>query len=409
MLYRKVPKTGDEISILGFGAMRLPLSDGRIDEKASIELIRRCIDSGVNYVDTAWNYHSGASEPLVAKALAGGYREKVKLSTKMPQWLVLTRRDMDDYLEVQLRRLETDRIDYYLLHTLDGLTWDRIEALGVLEFLDSAKRVGRIVNRGFSFHGSKEDFKRIVDAHDWEFCQIQYNILDEYNQAGTEGLEYAASKNLAVIVMEPLRGGNLCRNLPAEVAALWDGAEVRRTPAEWALRWIWNRPEVTMILSGMNEQSQADENIATAAEAHPGSLSRSELELVEQVAAAYTRLMKVGCTGCQYCMPCPSGVDIQGCFLMYNHVHMFGGRKFFGFFYIARLGGVMSGTPSNASLCQQCGSCIEKCPQNLAIPDLLEDVANDFERFWFKPAVWVLKQLLPFRRMWIKMMHRLGR
>ncbi|MCJ7824451.1 MAG: aldo/keto reductase, partial [Anaerolineales bacterium] len=297
----------------------------------------------------------------------------------------------------------------YLIHSLDGPSWDKMKTLGITEFLDSAKRDGRIINRGFSFHGNKEDFKRIVDAYDWEFCQIQYNFLDEHNQAGTEGLKYAASKRLGVIVMEPLRGGNLAGKLPDEIAALWDGSGIKRSPAEWALRWIWNRPEVTLILSGMNEQSQVDENIKIASEAHPNSLSDTELKLVQQAADTYVRLMKIGCTGCQYCMPCPAGVDIQGCFEMYNNAHMFGGKKFLRFFYITRMGGAMGGKASHASLCMDCGKCLEKCPQHLAIPTLLKDVEDVFEGFWFKPAGWLLKRVVFFQAWWGRLKHRLGR
>jgi len=409
MLYRTVPKTGEKLSILGFGAMRLPQVKGKIDEEAGTGLIRNSIDNGIDYIDTAWAYHKGASEPFLAKALADGYREKVKLATKLPHWLVNSRKDMDYYLDRQLERLGTQRIDYYLIHSLDGPCWDRMKALGITEFLDAARSDGRIVNRGFSFHGNKEDFRRIVDGYDWEFCQIQYNFLDEGNQAGTEGLEYAASKNLAVIVMEPLRGGNLAGKIPEEIAALWDGAQVRRSPAEWALRWIWNRPEVTLLLSGMNEQSQVDENIKIASEALPDSLSEAELGLVKQVADTYRRLMKIGCTGCQYCMPCPVGVDIQGCFEMYNNAHMFGGRKFLRFFYIARMGGAMSGNVSRASLCIECGKCLKKCPQNLDIPALLKDVAGEFEGFWFKPSAWLMRRAVLFQAWWARMRHRRGR
>lgn len=407
MLYRTVPKTGDKLSILGFGAMRLPQVKGKIDRDAAAGLIRNSIDNGVNYVDTAWPYHNGASEPFLGEALADGYRQKVRLATKLPQWLVRSRKDMDYYLGLQLKRLRTGRIDYYLIHSLDGPSWDRMKDLGIAEFLDSAKRDGRIINRGFSFHGNKEDFKRIVDDYDWEFCQIQYNYLDEYNQAGTEGLQYAASKNLGVMVMEPLRGGKLAGKQPEEVAALWDAYQVRRSPAEWALRWIWNRPEVTLILSGMNEQSQVDENIAVASQACPDSLTGAELDLVKRAAATYRRLMKIGCTGCQYCMPCPAGVDIQGCFEMYNNAHMFGGRKLLRFFYIGRMGGAMGGKASNASLCVECGKCLKKCPQNLEIPTLLKSVEAEFEGFWFKPSVWILKRVVLFQTWWGKIKRRL--
>jgi predicted aldo/keto reductase-like oxidoreductase len=392
MLYRTIGKTGDRLSILGFGAMRLPQLDGKIDEARASRQIRHAIDHGVNYVDTAWVYHRGASEPFVGRALADGYREKVRLATKLPHWAVRSREDMDRFLAQQLERLRTDRIDYYLIHSLDGPGWQRIMNLGAVDFLDKAKQDGRIVNRGFSFHGTKEAFSKIVDAYDWEFCQIQYNYLDEHSQAGREGLEYAASKGLGVVVMEPLRGGKLGSGLPPEVEATLQSAEVKRTPAEWALRWVWNHPGVTIVLSGMNDENHIEENLRIAGEAHPNSLTDREVDLVDRAARAYRALMKIGCTGCQYCMPCPAGVDIQGCFEQYNQVHMFGSKRLTRFFYAARMGGAMTGKASNASLCKECGNCVKACPQGLPIPDLLKDVSKEFEGSWFKPKVWFLKR-----------------
>src|SRR5512133_1983984 len=234
MLYRKMPKNGDELSVLGFGCMRLPMKeDWTIDEERATKHVRYAIDHGVNYVDTAWPYHMGESEPFLGRALADGYREKVKLATKLPSWLIEKREDMDKYLNAQLEKLNTDHIDYYLIHGLVGDLWDNVEKLGVMDFLDKAKADGRIRNAGFSFHGASEDFNRIVDAYDWDFCQIQYNILDEKNQAGKKGLEYAASKGLGVVIMEPLRGGNLTKNVPQAVTDIWDEAPVKRSPVEW--------------------------------------------------------------------------------------------------------------------------------------------------------------------------------
>jgi len=378
MLYRIVPKTGDKLSILGFGCMRLAQKDGRIDEQRAARQIRYAIDCGVNYIDTAWPYHGGESEPFVGRVLADGYRERVKLATKLPAWLVNNRAGMDRFLDAQLRKLATSRIDYYLVHSLNGDTWDRIAALGVAEFLDRAAADGRIANAGFSFHGSREDFKRIVDAYPWRFCQIQYNYLDEETQAGTEGLKYAASKGLGVIVMEPLRGGTLAVPPPPEIDALWRESQPRRSPAEWALRWVWNHPEVTVALSGMNDQAQVEENLRVAAEAGPGSLTAEEAGLVGRVARKYREIMKVGCTGCGYCQPCPSGVDIAGSFDLFNAFHTFGKTEA-GFLYVLRAGGILSGRPAYASLCARCLDCLEKCPQQLPIPDLLEQVAKEFE------------------------------
>ncbi|AKB51339.1 Aldo/keto reductase [Methanosarcina barkeri str. Wiesmoor] len=382
MLYRKIPKNGDKLSILGFGCMRLPvIEDGTIDEERATRQVRYAIDHGVNYIDTAWPYHMGESEPFLGRALTDGYREKIKLATKLPSWLVENREDMDRFLNTQLERLNTDHIDYYLLHSLAGEVWDKLEPLGVIDFLNKAKDDGRITNAGFSFHGPIEDFKRIVDAYPWTFCQIQYNFMDERNQAGTEGLKYAASKGLGVIVMEPLLGGNLASPVPAEVKDIWDEAETKRTPAEWALRWVWNHPEVTVVLSGMNEESHIEENLKIASEAYPNSLTDTEMQLVNRVEQKYRQLVKIGCTGCRYCMPCPSGVNIPECFEIYNNLHMFGNVEGARFKYAVRMSGVFTNTEPGgfASQCTECGQCMEKCPQNLKIPDLLKAVEEDLE------------------------------
>jgi len=379
MLYRTVEKNGDNLSILGFGAMRLPQKDGKIDEVRATRQIRHAIDRGVNYVDTAWPYHGGASESFLGRALTDGYREKIRLATKLPSWLINSRADMDRYLDTQLKKLNTDHIDYYLLHALNGNAWDTLNSMNVLEFLDTAKKDGRIVNAGFSFHGALEDFRRIVDAADWEFCQIQYNYLDTENQAGLAGLKYAAGKGLAVIVMEPLRGGNLgLPSPPPAVAALLETAPRKRSSAEWALRWGWNHPEVTVVLSGMNEETHIDENIAVAGNATPDSLSEVELQLIEKVALAYRDIMKVGCTGCGYCQPCPADVLIPTCFEVYNNLHMFNIGEHARFSYVARTG-VLSEKSGYASQCVQCGECLEKCPQHIDIPEQLEKVAAELE------------------------------
>jgi len=381
MLYRTMPANGDKLSILGFGCMRFPMKDGRIDEARAIGQIHGAIDQGINYMDTAWPYHAGESEVLLGKALRDGYRNRVKVATKLPSWMIKTRADMDRYLAAQLAKLQTDHIDYYLLHALNGTVWGNLEPLGVLEFLEQAKKDGRIVNAGFSFHGLADDFIRIVDAYPWCFCQIQYNYLDQNYQAGTAGLQYAAAKGLGVIVMEPLRGGNLGLSIaPPAVAALWKDAKVRRTPAEWALRWIWNRPEVTVILSGMNDDAQIRENLAIASTARADALSQDELDLVERVGQTYRTLMKVGCTGCGYCMPCSSEVTIPICFEEYNKMHMFGAVEQARFSYALRMSGeLVDGRPGYASQCVRCGDCLEKCPQQIPIPDMLAQVAAELE------------------------------
>ncbi|MDY0387139.1 MAG: aldo/keto reductase [Methanolobus sp.] len=381
MLYRKMPKSGDELSILGFGAMRLPTKeDGSIDEQKAMQMLRHSIDNGVNYIDTAWPYHMGESEPFLARALADGYREKVKIATKQPQWMVKKPEDMDMFLNAQLEKLKTEHIDYYLIHSLVGSSWENIRDLGVLDFLERAKADGCIVNAGFSYHGSQDDFAPVVDAYDWDFCQIQYNFLDENVQAGTAGLEYAASKGLGVVIMEPLRGGNLADPVPQEVMDIWNEADTKRSPVEWALRWVWNHPEVTVVLSGMTEPSHVEENLKIAKEGLANSLSEKELLLVDRVAEKYAELMKINCTGCRYCMPCPEGVDIPVCFEMYNNLHMFGEEDRLKMMYAAKLGGVLRGAKTNfASQCVQCGKCLDACPQQIPIPDMLEKVAEEFE------------------------------
>lgn len=379
MLYRTMKKNGDSLSILGFGAMRLPQKDQKIDEARATRQIRDAIDQGVNYVDTAWPYHGGESELFLGRALAGGYRDKVRLATKLPSWLIKTREDMDRYLDAQLKKLNTNRIDYYLLHGLNGVLWDSLYSMKVLDFLEKAKKDGRIVNAGFSFHGVSDDFLRIVDSNDWVFCQIQYNYLDTENQAGRKGLEYAAAKGLGVIVMEPLRGGDLGRVIPPPaVQKLWDTAQQKRSQAERALRWVWNHPEVTVVLSGMNEEAHIAENIAIAQTAYPNSLDETELILIEQAAQIYRKIMKIGCTGCGYCQPCPTGVLIPRCFEIYNNMHMFNATDA-PLRYVVLNCGALTGEPGYASQCIECGECLEKCPQQIDIPTELAKVASELE------------------------------
>ena len=381
MQYRSMPKNNDELSVLGFGCMRLPMAGEQIDTDRAVAQIRGAIDQGVNYLDTAWPYHEGQSEVVLGKALEGGLRQRVKIATKLPSWLVTDRSDMDRYLDAQLEKLGVDAIDYYLVHSLNGPMWQRLMALEVRAFLDQALADGRIANAGFSFHGLGDDFITIVDSYDWKFCQIQYNFLDQDYQAGTRGLDYAAAKGLGVIVMEPLRGGNLALpEPPPEIRAIWDEAKVQRTPAEWALSWVWHHPAVTVVLSGMNEESHIAENLAIAEAVRPGMLSEEDLALVDRAAAAYRELMPVGCTGCGYCMPCPSGVNIPSCFETLNTFHMFKNEMVSKFSYATRMGGVLGGgTPSFASECVACGECLDKCPQQIPIPDKLEQVVAELE------------------------------
>jgi hypothetical protein len=404
MLYRNVPKTGDKLSILGFGYMRLPLKKGGgIDEDRAIRQLRFAVDHGVNYVDTAPAYHFGRSEKVLARALENGYRKKVRLATKLPPWSVRSRDDMDSILDSQLATLHTDHIDYYLLHSLSGSSWEKMKNLGVRDFLDSAKTDGRIRNAGFSFHGDFTSFKEIVDEYSWEFCPIQYNYLDEHHQAGTEGLEYAASKHLAVMIMEPIRGGNLAGQVPGEVKKIWEESTVKRSPAEWALRWVWNHPEVTVVLSGMNDELHIDENLRVANDALPNSLTPHELMLIARARDTYLRLMKVTCTGCGYCMPCPAGVDIPGCFSLYNAHHLFPHDRSAKFQYIGRHGGLLSRV-SCAGLCRQCGKCARICPQHISIPEQLREVSKEMEGMMglivpvLKGGLWCMNKVSHLRR-----------
>jgi uncharacterized protein len=377
MLYRKIEKTGDELSVLGYGAMRLPSNNGRIDEKRATEQIRYAIDHGVNYIDTAIAY---MNEPLVARALGDGYREKVKIATKIPPWTVKSEEDLENTFKIQLENFKTDYIDYYMLHALNRSNWDKMQNLNALEFLDKLKADGKIINAGFSFHGDKETFKEIVDGYDWDFCLLQFNYLDEENQAGMEGIKYAAEKGMGIIVMEPFRGGNLTRDIPPEVNQIWNKAETKRTPAEWALRWVLNHPEVTCVLSGMNEEEHIKENLRIADEAEPNSLTNDEMELIGQVRDKYRELMKTGCTGCRYCMPCPAGVDIARCFEMYDTSQVFPGNKRQAqIMYAVGLGVIHGGKPAYASNCIKCGKCEKHCPQELPVMELLDDVSGDME------------------------------
>lgn len=389
MLYRKYGKTNEQVSVLGFGCMRLPIIGGdptKIDEEKAIKMIRHAIDEGVNYVDTAYPYHGtgmakgGASEPFVAKALKDGYRERVKLATKLPSWLIKTRADMDKYLNEQLERLETDTIDFYLVHTLGSHTWPILKEAGITEFLDQAIKDGRIKHAGFSFHERVGLFKEIIDYYDWSFCQIQYNYLDEDYQAGKEGLEYAAKKGLGIAIMEPLRGGKLAENLPEEALHFFQQVDVKRTPAEWALRWVWNHPEVSVVLSGMTTIDQVTENIKVADEARANSLTAKELAIINQVKTLYKEKIKVNCTACAYCMPCPEGVNIPGCFTVYNDYSIFGGtsasetKDRYKFLYNFRIG-----SKAYASNCIECGKCETHCPQSIEIRKELKNVQELFE------------------------------
>ncbi|AFK06683.1 putative oxidoreductase of aldo/keto reductase family [Mesotoga prima MesG1.Ag.4.2] len=375
MIRREMGKTGEKVSALGFGCMRLPTRDDQsIDVDEATRMLRFAIDNGVDYVDTAWGYHNGQSEPFVGSALQDGYRDKVNLATKLPSWLIKCREDMDYYLNEQLRRLRTDVIDFYLIHALNRRYWKNLKEHDIFEFMDSALASGRIRHIGFSFHDTLDVFKEIIDSYGWEFCQIQYNFVDTEHQAGLEGLKYAADKGIGVAVMEPLRGGKLATNVRDDILSIWTSSGIDRTPAAWALRWVWNDPDVGVVLSGMSTMDQVRENIETAREASPNSMSSSELAIVDRVREEYKKRIKVSCTGCSYCMPCPSGVAIPTCFDFFNDAYMFDSIEDHKKAYLRSVK-----KENRASLCVECGRCEELCPQNIPIIEQLKEVSSLFE------------------------------
>ncbi|WP_246589334.1 aldo/keto reductase [Methanofollis formosanus] len=357
------------------GCMRLPKTPGgRVDEAAAVALIRAAIDAGATYIDTAWPYHDGESEGIVGRALQDGYRERAFLATKLPSWKVESREDMDRYLDEQLRRLGTDHLDAYLVHALTRRRWNKLWDLEVDTFLEEAKADGRIRYAGFSFHDDFSTFKRIVDEYAWDLCQVQYNYLDEHYQAGTEGIRYAAEKGIAVVVMEPLRGGLLAQKPPEEVEEIFAAAPVRRSPAGWGLAWVFDHPEVTTVLSGMGTMDELDENLAAAEAVRPGALSPEEHGVVDAVREVYRTRLAVPCTGCRYCMPCPCGVNIPECFAQVNNASLYDDPRYAAFFYRSLLG-----EGGLASWCTECGMCLSLCPQGIEIPDVLKEAVSLFE------------------------------
>ncbi|HEY3381123.1 MAG TPA: aldo/keto reductase [Vicinamibacterales bacterium] len=373
MQYRPLPKFPElRLSVLGFGCMRLPTvgrGHGHIDEELAAALVRRAVDGGVNYLDTAQPYHNGESERFVGRLLRQGLRGKVHVATKLPTWLVQAEVDWERLLDEQLTKLDCSTIDFYMFHGLSAERWDLVQRLHGIPALERARADGRIRHLGFSFHGSPDAFRTIIDGYDWDFCQIQYNFMDEEFQAGTAGLGHAASKQVAVFAMEPLRGGSLSAEPPEPVKAIWQQAAVPRTPADWALRWVWNHSGVTMALSGMNASSQVEENLASADAAGANALSPEDLRLVAAVRDFYRERMRVSCTTCGYCMPCPNGVQIPDVFSAYNMSTMFDARKTAAMVY--QMWVVKEG--SGADRCLRCGECEPKCPQHIPIPDTLEE------------------------------------
>jgi len=377
MQFRKFGKQNWNVSVLGFGCMRLPTTDGNpvsavIDEPESIRMIRRAIDRGVNYIDTAYPYHGGNSERVTGKALEDGYRRKVRLATKSPTWFIRKPEDFDLLLNEQLVKLGTDHIDCYMLHGLDRDLWrDVVLRFGLLERAEAAVRDGRIGHVGFSFHDSYDIFREIVDGYGkWDFCQIQYNFMDTVNQAGTRGLRYGAARGMAVVVMEPLLGGRLARP-PAPLLRVLEESGVRKTLAELALQWIWNQPEVSVALSGMSTMAQVEENLDSADRSAVGSLTADESGVIDLLRDKYREKMKIPCTGCGYCLPCPNGVDIPRNFQLYNdgsvHEDMGFVRSVFARF-------VPEG--ERAGACVQCRTCEDKCPQKIRISEWMPDVQS---------------------------------
>lgn len=371
MKYRTFGKLTWRPSALGFGAMRLPTVDGNsavIDEEIATQMVRRAIDCGVNYIDTAWVYHQEKSEPFLGRALEDGYRDQVKLATKMPSWSIKKSGDFDKYLNEQLKRLQTDQIDFYLLHALNKTSWPNLRDLGVLDWAEKAIADHRIGALGFSFHDEFSVFKEIIDAYDWIFCMIMYNYMDVEFQAGLKGLRYAASRDVAVVIMEPLRGGLLAQPPPKTIAALWESAPITRSPADWALQWLWDQSEVSLVLSGMSTMEHVEENIASAARSQIGLLATEERALVKRVRQAYLDLAPIPCTDCKYCLPCPTGVDIPRIFTVYNTVMMHGERDRTQWGYISSLSG-----EERADQCVACGKCEQICPQQIKIIDWLKE------------------------------------
>jgi len=376
MQYRRFGRLDWKASALGFGCMRFPSPDGNrfssnFDEAESMHMVRHAIDNGVNYLDTAYVYHDGQSEILLATALKDGYREKVKLATKLPVWMVESAADFDRLLNEQLVKLQTDHIDFYLLHALSRSRWrETVLKHDLLTRAEAALADGRIGHFGFSFHDENEAFEEIVNGSDmWSFCQIQYNYMDTENQAGTRGLKLAAERGLAVVVMEPLMGGRLA-DPPKDVREVMESFPVRRSPVEWALQWLWDQPEVSVVLSGMSTMSQVEENLIYADRSAVGSFSHAEQALIAEVREKYSARIAIPCSKCNYCMPCPNGLHIPANFEFFNYAHLYDNVADAQFRYKLFLA-----EAQRASACIACGLCEEMCPQGIVISEKMAKVA----------------------------------
>ena len=392
MNYR-TDKYGNKLSILGFGCMRFPMKAGRIDLAETEREILTAIEGGVNYFDTAYIYPG--SETALGEILErNGLRDRVYIATKLPHYLIKSREGLDKLFAEELRRLRTDHVDFYLMHMLtDTDTWERLKAMGIEEWIAEKKASGAIRQLGFSYHGNSDMFCKLIDAWDWDFCQIQYNYMDEHSQAGRRGLNHANGRGIPVVIMEPLRGGKLVSHLPEEARRIFEAYPVRHTPAQWAFRWLWNQPEVTVVLSGMNSDEMVRDNIQTASTVQIGELGPEEEAMLRQVVAAINSKMKVGCTGCGYCMPCPKNVDIPGTFAAYNRRYQEG--KFWGFvdYVICTL---LRKNPTPASNCIGCGKCEKHCPQHLPIRQKLGEAQKELEGPLYRTVRKVLGRFAKF-------------
>jgi len=386
MQYRSDQKSGNSLSIIGFGCMRFPRNITQIDINRSEQLIVKAVREGINYFDTAYSY--GGSEVALGQILAKNkLRESIFLATKLPFSRCKTYYDFEALFQTQLERLQTDYIDYYLVHNIgDTQSWDKLCELGIEKWIAEKKESGQIRNIGFSFHGIHDEFLKLLDVYDWDFCQIQYNYININYQAGIAGLKKAADKGLPVIIMEPLLGGELASGLPKKAVHLFKEANSSLTPAAWALRWLWNQKEVTVVLSGMNEMSQLEDNIETAKNAVPGMLSASENATYDSVIKLFEAAYKVPCTGCNYCMPCPQKVNIPACFAAYNIRYTTGIVAGFTL-YVTSTGLLDPQKNYAASNCKACGACEKKCPQHIPIAKSLKKVSKKMEPFWLRAVL----------------------
>lgn len=387
MQYRK-DRYGEDLSILGFGCLRFLKKGGRIDMEKAEAAVMAAYRQGVNYYDTAYVY-PGSKAAIGEIFEKNGIRDKINIATKLPQYLINSREAVDKYFDEELKRLRTDYIDYYLMHYLsDKAMWDKLKAVGILEWIEEKKKNGQIRNIGFSYHGDTDGFLKILDDYDWDFCQIQYNYIDEVTQAGRRGLNAAAAKGIPVIIMEPLRGGKLVYMLPTGAKKMMAENGHHWSPAEWGLRWLYDQPEVTVVLSGMNTVEMVDENCRTASGAPLGHLSEDDQKLIKQVIAEIHRTEKVGCTGCRYCMPCPKGVDIPGLFAAYNGMYTESKKE--GRMMYAQTVGLRK-EPAFATQCVQCGKCEKHCPQSLPIRHLLKEADHQVRPLYMKAGINIVR------------------